>query len=402
MRLSPRFALVVTTLMVLAIVAEEVATDIFLPCLPLMGDYFGVNDASAQLTVSLYLFGLAIARPLYGALSDCFGRKPVLVSGMFLFFIASGVCYFSQHIEFLIIGRFFQGIGAGVAIVIGFAAVKDIYDEKKCARIMSLMSFTIAVAPAMAPIIGGHLSDLYGWQSTFLLIVVLSGTILASIIFFMPETLAHSKRHKFHVGELLRSYYSVIIHHRFMYYVGIQSLSIGALWAWLAGAPNLFVDHLGVPVHYYGYYCFSGVVAYMSGTLLNYRLLRYLTLDEAIFRGLIAMTSSCAVLFLNHLIGYTNPIVIQSLNIPFGIGIAMILSNATTGAMESIEHGRGIGASIIGTMQMLFGSIGSYFVGYWSSGTIIPISAVMLACVTGAIFSYILLRRYKAKFAFIK
>ena len=394
-----RYIFLIPALMVTAIIAEEMATDIFLPCLPLMNNYFGVGEVKSQLTISMYLLGLSIARPFYGVLSDSFGRRRVLLSGMVLFFLGSIVCYFAQTINILITARFLQGWGAGVAIVIGFAAVKDIFDEKKSAHIMSLMGLVIAVSPAVAPILGGYLSKYYGWQSTFLFIIVLSGLILLLIWLFMAETLPKEKQVKFSVVGSAVNYWSVLVHKRFILYTLVQALSVGALWTWLAGAPVLYIDHLGVPLEVYGYFGAAGVGFYMLGTLVNLQLIKRFSVDTTIFFGILLLLTGDVCLLMGASLKLTNPVIIQILNAPFALGLALILPNATTGALDSIERGRGIGASIIGTLQMGLGSVGSFFVGYYATGTLMPITLIMLVMTLIAGACFLLLKKLKFDYA---
>lgn len=364
-------------LMVLSIFAEEMATDIFLPCLPLMATSFGVSEAKAQLTISLYLLGLSIARPFYGILSDSVGRRPVLLGGMGLFFFSSFICYEAPSFSWLLGARLTQGWGAGVAIVIGFAAVKDIFDEKKCARILSSMGIAIALAPALAPILGGHLSKHYGWPSTFLFMVGLSGVTLALIFFFMPETLERKKHVPLSIGNALRRYGRVLSHGPFMLYTTFQGLAVGALWVWLAGAPRFFIEDLKVPLETYGYYSALGVGFYILGTLANLQFIKKFTLNQALWTGLMIALSSIVLLLLGWLLRLEDPLWVQSLNCPFAFALAFLLPNSTTGALESIEESRGIGASILGTLQMILGSLGSFGVGYYADGTLKPLACLM-------------------------
>lgn len=392
-----RYLFLIPGLMVSAIIAEEIATDIFLPCLPLMGDYFGVGEVKSQLTISMYLLGLSVARPFYGILSDSFGRRRVLVGGMILFFISSIVCYLSKSISILIMARFAQGWGAGVAIVIGFAAVKDLFDEKRCAHIMSLMGLIIAVSPAIAPILGGYLSKYFGWQSTFLFVLTLSGLILVMIWLFMVETLPKEKFVKFSLKEVTVNYWYVIAHKRFMLYVMIQSFSVGALWTWLAGAPVLYIDHLNVPLEYYGYYGATGVGFYMVGTFINLSLIKKSSVDKMLELGLILLLIGDGLLILAAMAGISNAILIQLLNAPFAMGLAFLFPNAPTGALDSIKAGRGVGASIIGTLQMGLSAVGAFCVGYFATGTLMPISLIMASMILGSGVAFLWLRVLKSK-----
>jgi DHA1 family bicyclomycin/chloramphenicol resistance-like MFS transporter len=141
----------VPVLLILIIAVSEMATAIYTPSLGLVAEFFGVSQAIVQWTVSINLLGLAMSGPFYGPLSDCFGRRNVLRIGMVLFLLGSLASTFAMSINVLLMARFVQGLGAGVAVVVAFAVVRDLFDEQSSARVLSFMGMAIALSPALHP-----------------------------------------------------------------------------------------------------------------------------------------------------------------------------------------------------------------------------------------------------------
>lgn len=151
-------------LLILTIAVAEMSTSIYTPSLTSVAAHFNVSEAVVQWTVSINLLGLALSGPIYGPWSDCHGRRTILRIGMSLFLFGSIFAFFANTIEVLLIARFIQGLGEGVAVVIAFAVVRDLFDEKKSAQVLSYMGMAIALSPGLAPILGSYIAYTIGWK----------------------------------------------------------------------------------------------------------------------------------------------------------------------------------------------------------------------------------------------
>ena len=296
---------IVPCLLILIIATVEMATAIYTPSLPIVAEHFKISEALAQWTISLNLAGLALSGPIYGPLSDSYGRRQVLRWGMGLFLIGSLFSWAASSIEVLLIARFFQGLGAGVGIVVAFAVVRDLFDEKKSAQVLSYMGMAIALSPGIAPIVGSYLAYAHGWKCCFGVVSLTAALIVLILFLWMPETLPAHKRSEFSLKGIRRGYWKTLQNKRFMAYAMIPGIMIGAIWAWIAATPVLFINYLNVPLLHFGYYGFTGVAFYIMGAYVNSKLVHKFSLRSLLMVGLALCGLSTCALLLGGFMGVT-------------------------------------------------------------------------------------------------
>lgn len=259
-------------LLVMLMVASQVAITIFLPSLPAIADDLGTSQALAQMTVSAYLGTFALAQLVVGPLSDAVGRRGPLLAGLVLFTLGSAACAFAPDITVLITARVIQAIGGCACIVISRAIVRDTTDGAAATRAMAYLGMALAVAPMVAPLIGGQLEARFGWQSSFLATALLGASALAATVATLRETLPPGARKLTRPGVLALSYVRLARMARFMGY----SLSTGAMGAtfqaFLAGTPVAFIVVMGVTPDAFGYFILSAPAGYIIGNYLSSRL----------------------------------------------------------------------------------------------------------------------------------
>src|SRR5471030_2193989 len=187
-------------------------TDMYLPSLPDIARQLGASTAQVQLTISAYLIGFAVGQILYGPVSDRHGRKPVLLAALALYCVASLACALSTSIEMLIVARFVQALGGSGGIVLARAVVRDLYSGVRAGRELSLIGSVMALAPVLAPIVGGVLQTGFGWRSIFVTLIA-AGLACASIVWFLlPETLSARATEPVSPSTMLKSYRAVARH----------------------------------------------------------------------------------------------------------------------------------------------------------------------------------------------
>jgi DHA1 family bicyclomycin/chloramphenicol resistance-like MFS transporter len=175
-------------IMVLAESGSIMSTDLYTPSLPFLTDFFGTTPELLKLTISLNLIAYGFAQIIYGPLSDRFGRRPIFLGSIFFFTIASVVCGFAISIDQLLIARVFQGFFAAAQAVMVLAVFKDLFTEKEQVKAFAMYGMAIAITPAVAPILGGYIHVLLGWEFNFFL-TALIGLISAILIYFLlPES----------------------------------------------------------------------------------------------------------------------------------------------------------------------------------------------------------------------
>lgn len=370
-------------LLMFAVLAFEMSTDIYISSLPEMGHFFRVPDVTVQTSVSMYLLGFALLGLVAGPLSDRIGRRPVILGSMGVFALGSISCWFAPTMMTLIVARFAQGIGAGMAMVVSTAILKDIYDEKNFSRILSTMGMVITLSPMIAPILGGKIADIWGWKSCFFTIAFVASLIWISLITCLNESLnpEHRAVHRSHFSGrvLLKTYGQLLKRREIVTFALISAITYGGLWAWIVEAPFYMIDVLGIKSVDYGYYAAVGPAAYILGTVLNRRCVGFYGIERMLAGGLCLMILGASLALIATVYW---PFSLVAIYIPFSIysiGLAPVFANAVTKAVSVIPSQRGGASALLNTLEMGISAFCAFLVSFLSNGTLVPCIIMMLA-----------------------
>jgi len=248
------------------------AIDTYLPAFNGISESLGATPFQMQQTLSAYLLGFSVMMLLHGALSDSFGRRPVILGGLAVFALASLICAVANHVGVLIAGRVLQGMSCGAGIVVGRAIVRDLFVAVQAQRLMSHITLFFGIAPAIAPIIGGWLLVLIGWRSIFWFMMTVAILLCALAWVMLPETLPIERRQSFAPAPLIRGYWSVLSDSRFLLLTIASGVPFSAVFIFILSAPTLLGKHLGLPPTQFFWlfvFCISGIMggAWASGRL---------------------------------------------------------------------------------------------------------------------------------------
>ena len=254
-----------TALLAALTAVGPLSTDMYLPSLPDIAHEFHASTPQVQLTLSAFLIGFAVGQIVYGPVSDRYGRKPVLLAAVGLFCAASLACTLSTSIEMLIAARAAQALGGSGAVVLTRAIVRDLYSGVRAGRELSLIGSVMALAPVLAPIGGGALQTVFGWQAIFVVLVA-AGAIAMTITWtLLPETLAKPTMNGAPVS-MLRSYRIVLSSRVYLAYLGLGSFSYAGLFAWLSGASFVLQNLYGLTPFVFGCVFAIASFGYLAGT----------------------------------------------------------------------------------------------------------------------------------------
>lgn len=369
-------------LLMFALLAFEMATDLYLPSLPDIGRFFSVVDVAVQTTLSAYLLGFALLGLIAGPLSDTIGRRPVMLGSMAIFTLSGICCWVAPTMTSLIIARFAQGMGAGMAMVVSTAILKDIYDEKNFSRIFSTMGMVIILSPMVAPIVGGKIADIWGWKSCFFVIALVASLIWVALVICLKESLSPELRtapqNRFSGWLLLETYGQLLKRREIVIFALISAITYGGLWAWIIEAPFYFINKMGIKSADYGYYAAIGPAAYILGTALNRRCVIFYGIERMLACGLALMIIGASLTLLATVYW---PSSLVALYIPFSlyeIGLAPVFANATTKAVAVIPSQRGGASALLNTLEMGISSLCAFSVSFLSNGTLVPCTLIML------------------------
>ncbi|XVO88126.1 multidrug effflux MFS transporter [Pseudomonas palleroniana] len=360
------------------------AIDFYLPGFPAMATAFATDEKHIQLTLAVYFGGLAIGQLIYGPLADRFGRRGPLLSGVTLFTLASFACAYAPSLEWLIGARFVQALGGCAGMVISRAVVSDKCDAVGSAKVYSQLMLVTGLAPILAPLAGGVMVGLWGWQSIFLALSMFSVMAALAVAVGLPETFPADKPRQPLSGSL-RRYGALLSDRVYLGYALTGGISIAGMFAYIAGSPFVFIKLYGVAPEHYGWLFGSNAAGFILVAQLNARLLSK--------RGpafLLSRTVWVYVLAALTLLGIAalRTEALWPLLVPLFICIASlgcILPNTSACAMAGQGARAGSASALLGCIQFGVAAGAASLVGVLHDGTAMPMAMVISLCGVSAV-----------------
>ena len=321
------------------------AIDTYLPSFHDIGQSLRATPLEVQQTLTAYLIPFSIMSMWHGAISDAFGRRRVLLITLALFGLAQFGCVFATRIEHLWLLRALQGVLAGSGIVISRAIVRDLFDGPAAQRLMSHITMMFALAPAIAPVIGGRLQSWFGWQSVFAFQALMTLVLWLVCWRALPETLPREQRQPLHAGYLARTYWKVLTSPEFLLACGGLAFNFAGFFLYVMSAPEFLMGHLGLPETAFFWLFGPAMAGLMSGAWVSGRLAGKLSMPQTIVRGYLVMgAAALANIGLNLLLPPMLPwSVVPIFFYTFGMSLAMPC--LTLMALDPFPAQRGLAAS---------------------------------------------------------
>jgi len=331
--------------------------DTYLPSFPDIAASLGASQLQVQQTLSVYLLAFAVMTLWHGAIADRFGRRRVILIALALFGLASVGCTLANSIEQLWFWRAMQGITAGAGIVISRAIVRDLFEGPAAQRLMAQMTMMFAVAPAVAPVIGGWLQSLFGWRVVFAFLVLLTGALWLACWKLLPETLPPEKRQSLRPGYLGRTYWRVLTSPAFLFACAAVSLNFAGFFIYVLSAPMFLMTHLGLPETAFLWLFGPAMGGMLCGSWLSGRLAGKLAQSRTIALGYALMIAAAVVnLGLNLALPPGLPWSVLPL-FGYTTGMALAMPSLTLLALDPFPAQRGLAASCQTFFQSGFNSL---------------------------------------------
>ena len=343
--------LAMTLLLGLLVSFAPMTIDLYLPAFPIMARDLATDAESIQLTLSVYMVGFALSQTIFGPISDRFGRKPTIIIGTSIYLVASVACALATTVEQLIVFRLFQSIGAAAAPVVARAVVRDMFTRKEAARMYSVVTTVVAIAPVVAPVLGGFIVVWLGWRANFWVLTGFGASAMLLVIVMLPETNRNPDPNATRIGQMLRNFATMLSNRAYLGYVLTVMGNFSGLFAYLLGASFVLVDQLGMSPTSFGLSFGAASVGFMSGAFLGSRIVRYAGVERMCLAGTFFTAAGGALVFV---LIWSDVISIWSIIVPtivYFFGMGMSQPNIQAGAISPYPQMAGAAASLLGLAQ---------------------------------------------------
>ena len=349
-------------LLVLVTLSGTMAMHIFVPALPVAGQALGASPAGMQQTISLYVIGLALGQLMYGPISDTWGRRPALLVGLVLYFSASILALCAPNLQWLLVARVVQALGGAAGITLGRAIVRDTSPPQRVTKDLALLSLLTLVGPGLSPVLGAYLADFLGWRAIYVFLVLMGCAMLVCAWRLLPETNGYLR--PFAGARIARDYVTLLRNPKYVAFSLAGACCTTALYPYLATAPYIVHEQLGLPIRYVGWFAASTIAGSAIGTLLTRCWAQQLSNERFMYVGaglgvvlslLFLLVQWMGALSAGWLLGIT-------VCMTFGAGVASPAAMALV--LSTSPQLVGTAAGLYGFAQMAMGALGTMVVGY--------------------------------------
>jgi DHA1 family bicyclomycin/chloramphenicol resistance-like MFS transporter len=364
------------------------------PALPVLAVTFGRDISIAQMTVSLYMVGIACSQIIMGPLSDRFGRRPVLLAGLTLMVMASVACILAETLPQLIAARFLQALGGASGMVTGRAIIRDLYSRERISSMISLVIAVMMIAQMLSPLTGGLLETAFGWRAIFYVITAASLVIAVAIALALPET----RRGRSAAGGFRGDVGSLLKSRAFIGYLLCQVLASQIIFAFAGGGPYIVVLQMGRSSAEYGAWFAATGFAYLVGNLFCVRFAPRHRLEGLIWFGLALQFAGSLLNLVWSITGFNQaPSWLFGTQMLVMFANAFVMSNSAAGAISIRPDAAGTASGAMGFLQMgigsLFSQFGAYLGGHFATPVPLNIAIVILSAACASTMIFLIPRR---------
>ncbi len=327
--------------------------DTYLPSFPDIESSFAISRATLSQSMGIYLLAFALSTLFWGPLSDRIGRRWVILASLLIYALGSIGCAMTEDYTFFILMRLLQGVSASGGFIAGRAMIRDAHDAASAHKAMTQVTLVFALAPAIAPLLGGWLHQLFGWRSIFWFLMAF-GLLLSVLTPFVKETLAHEHRQSFHPRSVLRVYINILANKKFVTLALSLTLSFSGLFLYIAGAPTVVYDFLGLGSGDFGLQFIPMVAGMMLGSFLSGHLAHRIDIRKTAAIGFIIMFLSIIANLLQAQLLIPRVVTVIAPMVLYSFGLSITMPAITILSLDCFPKHRGAAASMQGFLQMAF------------------------------------------------
>ncbi|MFF4299421.1 Bcr/CflA family multidrug efflux MFS transporter [Streptomyces vinaceus] len=357
--------------------------DMYLPALPQVTGALHSPAATIQLTLTACLAGMALGQLVIGPMSDKWGRRRPLLTGMVVYVLATAICALAPSAELLIGFRLLQGLAGSAAIVIARAVVRDLYDGVEMARFFSTLMLISGVAPIIAPLIGGQILRFADWRGVFVVLTGVGALLTLVVWRSLGETLPPEQRQTGGVGSALRTMRGLLADRVFAGYTLAGGFAFATLFSYISASPFVVQEIYGAsPQAFSLLFGLNSVGLIAAGQINGKLLVGRVRLDKVLGLGLAVITAASVSLLLmsTGVFGEVGLVPIASALFVLMSAMGLVLPNTNALALMRTPHAAGSASALLGTSSFLVGAIASPLVGIAGEDTAVPMALVQLVC----------------------
>ena len=352
-----------TAILITLAALAPLSIDMFLPSIPDITAEFSADSSTIRLAVTLYLLVSAAASLFFGPISDRFGRRPALIAGMVLYVLGGILCWISISAPMLVGARIVQGFGSGVGMAVASATVIDIYGRDRAVRILAIMAVVMALAPMLAPIVGGIYQETVGWRWVFATLTLMGVGLIAAYLVWIPETNLHKDPHALRPGRILGNYRTLFSTRVYVIPVMLFAITFAGHLVFISTSAIVLIDEIGIGPGLYG--IAFGIVSsgFMAGGAIGGAVAGRLSGDRILVGG-IGLTALAALVLLaiaalliepgSGLVGAALLVVPMFFT---AMGVAVVRPVATAAALTPFRQMAGLASAVMAFSMMLGSSV---------------------------------------------
>ena len=377
----------------LTIGVGPLAVDTSLPAMGDMAADLGLGIGRIQASLSAFVIGVAIGQLSWGTLADRFGRRPMLLIGLAAYVVTALAVASLSSIELIMIARAIQGFGSAAVFIMSRAVVRDMFDVTTGAKMFARLFQTVGVFAVVCPIIGGQLTEAFGWRAVYIFMAWWSVLGMVVIAAFLKESLTTPDHHALRLGRIWSSFAELLGDATFRGYLMLGASAYIGLFAILAGMPIVVINHLGESPATFGYIYSAVMVVYLGATMLSERLVRRIGIERMAKWGVVTIALSAILTVAAQAAGLVALITVFIVNALVMVGFAFTMPATTAGALAKFQHMAGRATSLMGFAHQAIGALAVYLMGLASGSGPHPHTVAMAAAGLVAVGAYIFLLR---------
>ncbi|MDQ2190692.1 MULTISPECIES: multidrug efflux MFS transporter EmrD [unclassified Vibrio] len=374
--MSASFPLVKLTFLIAILTAVgQMTQTMYVPSIGHMAGEFLVSPASLQAVMACYLIPYGLSQFVYGPLSDRLGRKPIIIAGLLIYIAGSLLALFAHQYDWFLVGSFIQGLGIGCGGAMSRTLTRDCFSGAELHKANSLISMCVIFSPLIAPVLGGYLTESFGWRSSYLFLSLFAIAVVITMMTSMVETLPKAaRRHE----SVANSYRYVLSDKRFQGYLICLVATFSGIAVFEAAAGVLLGGVLQLPATTVSLLFVLPIPGYLVGAALSSVIALNFNEKSALYVGLVAIALGSLVVFVPGVLGQTSALTLIGGATVYFLGAGILFPAATTGALTPLPYHAGTGGAVLGGMQNLGAGLATLLASAIPAHDQMPLGALML------------------------